>query len=151
MKSHTLCLIGGVQSVEEDLRDGPAVEHVNWKSLHTLILNHADTYWNVAAGMSKLAPRNQFHSSESDSKNSKQHVSGSLAAEYDLPKSDMSSSLTIQKGPDFSSGHWNGKTHRHILSWNYYPIGPGHRCAARRWLATRPGVGKDRAPFPYRS
>ena len=41
---HTLCLIGGVQSVEEDLRDGSAVEHVNWKSLHTLILSHADTY-----------------------------------------------------------------------------------------------------------
>lgn len=49
--------------------------------------------------MSKPAPRNQFHSSESDSINSKQHVSGSLAAEYDLPKSEYVCFFDIQKGP----------------------------------------------------
>lgn len=120
---HTLCLIGGVQSVEEDLRDGSAVEHVNWKSLHTLILSHADTYWNVAAGMSKLAPRNQFHSSESDSKNSKQHVSDSLAAEYDLPKSEYVCFF------DNSKGTW---LFFRSLEWQVAPAHPFMELLSRR-------------------
>ena len=68
MITNYIVLDGRFQCVEEDLRDGSAVEHVNWESLHTFILNHADTYSNVAAGMSKLAPWNQFHSSERDSR-----------------------------------------------------------------------------------
>ena len=71
-----------------------------WRGLEPTHIQTESRWYILNAGMSKLAPRNQFHPSEIDSKNSK-HVGGFLAAEYDLPKSEyiclVAFSVTIQK------------------------------------------------------